>query len=470
MSDDEGAAVQKKVFDWMPAGCEALADGEYDAIIMGTGLTECIISGLLSVKGMRVLHVDRNNYYGAETASLSLQNLYAKFKPPGTEPPAVMGHSRDWNVDLIPKFIMACGNLVKILLHTKVTRYLEFKSVDGSYVFKDNKAQKVPATAAEALNSSLMGFFEKRKFRNFLVFLQQYDKTKPATFRNGKSLEKWTMRQLYEDFGLDSSTQLFTGHAMALERDDDYLDRPAAPTCEAIQLYAYSIERYGKSPYIYPVYGLGGLPEGFSRLCAIHGGTFMLNKGVDEVLFNEQGKAYGIKTGNEIARAPIIIGDPSYFPVAKTRVTGQVVRSICILDHPIDGTDNSESLQIIIPASQVRRKNDIYICVVSHAHMVSATGKYIAIVSTQVETATPLAEVQPGLAMLGRILDRFDSVSELRGPIGDGTRDKCFISDCYDSASHFESTAVDVLSLYERITGEQLDMNISADTTQDEDA
>jgi hypothetical protein len=43
----------------------------------------------------------------------------------------------DWNVDLIPKFIMACGNLVKILLHTKVTRYLEFKSIDGSYVYKE---------------------------------------------------------------------------------------------------------------------------------------------------------------------------------------------------------------------------------------------------------------------------------------------------------------------------------------------
>lgn len=50
----------------------------------------------------------------------------------------------DWNVDLVPKFIMACGKLVKILLHSKVTRYLEFKSIDGSYVFKDNKVQKVP--------------------------------------------------------------------------------------------------------------------------------------------------------------------------------------------------------------------------------------------------------------------------------------------------------------------------------------
>ena len=49
-----------------------------------------------------------------------------------------------------------------------------------------------------------------------------------------------------------------SGHAMALHRDDDYLKEPAEATAEAIQLYAFSLERYGKSPYIYPLYGLGG--------------------------------------------------------------------------------------------------------------------------------------------------------------------------------------------------------------------
>jgi RAB protein geranylgeranyltransferase component A len=85
-----------------------------------------------------------------------------------------------------------------------------------------------------------------------------------------------------------------------------------------------STYRYGKSPYIYPLYGLGGLPEGFSRLCAIHGGTFMLNKAVDEVLMDEQGKAWAIKTGNEVAKAPLVIGEPTYFPAEKSRVVGQV--------------------------------------------------------------------------------------------------------------------------------------------------
>jgi len=41
-------------------------------IVLGTGLTECILSGLLSVAGKKVLHMDRNQYYGGESASLNL--------------------------------------------------------------------------------------------------------------------------------------------------------------------------------------------------------------------------------------------------------------------------------------------------------------------------------------------------------------------------------------------------------------
>ncbi len=53
---------------------------------------------------------------------------------------------------------------MKLLLHTDVTRYLEFKVVDGSYVYKDKKVNKVPSSAGEAFKSSLMGFLEKRRY------------------------------------------------------------------------------------------------------------------------------------------------------------------------------------------------------------------------------------------------------------------------------------------------------------------
>lgn len=60
--------------------------------------------------------------------------LWERFKP-GQPVPKELGPSRDFNVDLVPKFIMANGKLVRVLIYTDVTKYLEFKAVDGSYVY-----------------------------------------------------------------------------------------------------------------------------------------------------------------------------------------------------------------------------------------------------------------------------------------------------------------------------------------------
>ena len=104
-----------------------------------------------------------------------------------------------------------------------------------------------------------------------------------------------------------------------------------------------SLGKYGDSPFLYPVYGLGGLPESFSRLCAIHGGTYMLNTKVDEILFNGD-KVCGIKSGGESAKAPIVICDPSYVSgLNKVKATAKVVRAICIMDHPIPNTGEAAS-------------------------------------------------------------------------------------------------------------------------------
>ena len=58
---------------------------------------------------------------------------------------------------------------VRILVHTDVTKYLEFKGVDGSYVLNKGRVEKVPATDYEALRSPLLGLFEKRRLRSFLL-------------------------------------------------------------------------------------------------------------------------------------------------------------------------------------------------------------------------------------------------------------------------------------------------------------
>jgi len=431
-------------------------DEEYDCIVLGTGLKECILSGILSVEGKKVLHMDRNNYYGGESASLNLNQVYEKFFP-GQKPPESLGQSRDYNIDIVPKFLMASGLMVKFLLKTGVTRYLEFQTVANGYVYKDKKIHIVPTTATEVMSSSLMGMFEKRRCRDFTNYIQNYKPEDPKT-HEGFDINKQSMTDLYKKYGLDDNTQSFIGHACALYVNDEYLQRPAVESIRKIELYRDSLNQYGgKSPFIYPRYGLGELPQAFARLAAIYGGTYMLDKPVDEVVYGADGKVVGVRSQGEVAKCKFVVGDPSYFST-KVRKVGKVARIICLLNHPIPNTGGENSCQIIIPQREVKRGTDIYIMCISHEFFVVPKGKYMAIVSTNMETDDPVKELKPGLDLLGPIEQQFVSICDQYVPLEDGKKDQCFISTSYDGTSHFETTSEDVLNIYHRITGHDMDL------------
>lgn len=76
---------------------------------------------------------------------------------------------------MVPKFIMAGGQLVKVLIHTGVANYMEFKPVDGSYVYRKGSAGgkifKVPTTPKEAMKSGLLGMVEKGRMAQFTAWV-----------------------------------------------------------------------------------------------------------------------------------------------------------------------------------------------------------------------------------------------------------------------------------------------------------
>ncbi|CDU20931.1 hypothetical protein YYC_01732 [Plasmodium yoelii 17X] len=441
----------------------------YDVIILGTGLKECILSGLLSHYGKKILVLDRNPYYGGETASLNLTNLYNTFKP-NEKIPSKYGENRHWNVDLIPKFILVGGNLVKILKKTRVTNYLEWLVVEGSYVYQHQKKSllfsekfihKVPSTDMEALVSPLLSLMEKNRCKNFYQYVSEWNANDRNTWDNLDPY-RLTMMDIYKYFNLCQLTIDFLGHAVALYLNDDYLKQPAYITLERIKLYMHSISAFGKSPFIYPLYGLGGIPEGFSRMCAINGGTFMLNKNVTDFIYNDNNQVCGIKSSDgEVAYCDKVICDPSYVMHLENKIQkiGQVIRCICILSNPIPETNDINSCQIIIPQNQLNRKSDIYVNLVSFQHGVSYKGKYIAIVSATVETNDPTKEIEKALELLGPIDEKFIKISDLYVSTNPKPKDNIFVTSSYDATSHFETATNDLLQIWENLWGQKLNFD-----------
>lgn len=66
----------------------------------------------------------------------------------------------------------------------------------------------------------LLGLFDKRRFRKFLIFVANVDVDNPKTLE-GIDPQKTTMRELYAKFSLGLDIMDFTGHALALYGTDE---------------------------------------------------------------------------------------------------------------------------------------------------------------------------------------------------------------------------------------------------------
>ena len=468
--------------DWKEAFGE-----QWDAVILGTGMKECLLSGLLSVAGKKVLHLDRNPFYGGDSASLDIHQFYKKFGI--AEPPseAELGKLRDYSIDLVPKFMMAGGQLVKVLIHTGVHNYMEFKPVDGSFVFSSSakKICKVPATAEDAMKSSLMSMMEKTKMVQFTLWVRKCKLSDRSTWKAGTiskttlALDTMTGDKFFGYWGLGKTTIEFLTHSCALYRDESYKSRPAIEIVKRMQLYLDSMTRFAgmTSPYLYPLYGLGELPQSFARLAAVHGGVYMLNRGGNddspvfgegkfEAVRGDDGVAVGVKVMETTANAKCVIADPSYFPDLCEK-KGVVIRAIAIVNQPVEGTEksNASSHQVIFPGASIGRTNDVYLFYCSQSHKVAPEGKYIVFISTNVEgemaegmSTSQLAERElgAGLAVLKGVVKIFYDQYDQYVPKADGTKDRIFLTESFDPTSHFETAITDVLAVYKRITGEAL--------------
>lgn len=67
-------------------------------------------------------------------------------------------------------------------------------------------------------------------------------------------------------------------------------------------------------------------------------------------------------------------------------------------------------------------------------------------------------ELAAGLQLLTPVVRIFYDVYDMLVPVSDGIKEKVFVSESFDPTSHFETAISDVMQMYKRITGSELQL------------
>lgn len=382
---------------------------EYDFAILGTGLVECAVGCILAGKGKRVILVDKNQMYGADFATLKYTELEAYFQGPAIVPELKV-YDSEFSIDLTPKLFLADSNMLKMLVKHGIDDYLEFCRIPGSFVWK-KKLHSVPTNETQSMMTGVIGILQKPRVMRFFWNVRDYAR---AMLEDRPYKLKSTMREEFEKYGLNGDSMEFVGHAIALNLDDSYLDRPPQETLDKIVTYIRSIicyENSMESPYLYPRYGLSEIAQGFARSCCTKGGEIMINAEIEnidlervEILVREPVNKSLLKI-----RAGKIISNQSYFQ--KSVVDHEMIRGICIIrGECVEVTESASSAQIIFLKSEFKRRSDIFVVVLGSEERAAPEGYKVAIISTVRETDAPEREIEPVIRRLGDVVKHFMEV------------------------------------------------------------
>ena len=76
------------------------------------------------------------------------------------------------------------------------------------------------------------------------------------------------------------------------------VDESKASTLEglkATQKFLQSLGRFGNTPFLWPMYGAGELPQAFCRLCAVFGGTYFLGRSIQGLVVDKNSAEVKVK-------------------------------------------------------------------------------------------------------------------------------------------------------------------------------
>ena len=252
---------------------------------------------------------------------------------------------RRFNIDISPKLLFSRGPLVEALISANISHYAEFKSVTRILTYLDGRVEDVPCSRADVFSSNVISIVEKRMLMKFLTFCLDFEQQQDQY----QGFEDKSYAEFLQPRRLTPNLQHFVIHAIAMVK-------PETLTLDgliATQSFLQSLGRYGNTPFIWPLYGAGELPQAFCRMCAVFGGLYCLRRGASAITIKEENhECTGIISDSQRLKCKYLISGYSYVPEKFRKECAQFVsRAVFITCSSVKASDEEFITVLSVPPS-----------------------------------------------------------------------------------------------------------------------
>ncbi|XP_041918956.1 rab proteins geranylgeranyltransferase component A 1-like [Alosa sapidissima] len=249
---------------------------------------------------------------------------------------------RRFNIDLVSKMIYSRGSLVDLLIQSKVSRYTEFKIVTRILTYRNGRVEQVPCSRADVFASKQLTMVEKRMLMKFLTFCLDFEQH-PEEYKEASDQLFWEFLQTKK---LTENLQHFVLYSIAMvtkeTRTEDGL--------KATQHFLRCLGRYGNTPFLFPLYGLGEIPQCFCRMSAVFGGIYCLRHSVQCLVVDKETnscKAVIDTQGQRISCTHFVVEDGFVREQWKSTDERYISRAVLITDRSVLPADSEQQISLL---------------------------------------------------------------------------------------------------------------------------
>ena len=328
----------------------------------------------VSRSGLRILHLDRNEYYGGDEAALSLaeadswaaahaqqseqesstseahsrqQSCFShavivrnESKGSGEDAKSkqgILGPARAYSLALAPQIVYARSNLLPALVSSRTHSQLEFQAVGPWFHISGSSSRtlsRVPGGREDIFQDTSLNLRAKGAVMKFLRFVGNYEE-KEEEWRELKDLSLSTA--LEQKFGLPAASH---GPLLALTLVASEPGKiTVAEALPRIARHLRSIGVFGAGfGAVFPKFGgLAEVAQVACRACAVGGGVYVLGTGILSCQKTSEDCLTLELSGGEKVSTKQLVGSRNDLPTSTGSITVSrtLARSISIVSSPL---------------------------------------------------------------------------------------------------------------------------------------